>query len=207
MVTSARERGATAVLEGIGNRLWGFPPKLMAPIVRQLGPLRALRWFLWNMPRYERTLKAFGGLRTHLLSTTISVINGCPYCTFGHAYAFQLVHLRERGYLFPLDEHAIGQLRGSAPAVIRDHLVDALQRVNLHGEVPWLDRTIALTLGAEPRRDEPDDARLAHLVRMFGVLNSVGIASQTAPDEAHDPVNRNRPLKQLYAGLRAATSM
>ncbi len=205
MATHPLQQGATAALEGIGKRLWGFPPSLMAPIVRQLGPLRALRWAIWNMPRYERTLKRFGGLRTHLLCTVISLINGCPYCTYGHAYAFHLIHLRERGYMFPLDEHAIGQLRGMAPAVVRHHLVEALRKVNLHDEVPRLERVIALTAAEDRRPTEPDDVRLAHLVRMFAVLNSVGISSRTAPDQAHDPINKNAPLKQLYAGLRAAT--
>lgn len=31
-------QSATAMLEGIGQRLWGFPPRLMAPIVSYLGP-------------------------------------------------------------------------------------------------------------------------------------------------------------------------
>jgi hypothetical protein len=199
-------RGATVVLEGVGRRLWGFPPSLMAPIVGQLGAVRALWWAVWNLPRYERTLKAFGGLRTHLLCVAISLVNGCPYCTYGHAYALQLIHLRERGYMFPLDEQAIGRLRGMTPALVRHRLVEALRRVNLHDEVPWVDRVIELTVAQDRRPTEPNEVRLVHLVRMFAVLNSVGIRSGTAPDQAHDPINKNDPLKQLYAGLRAATS-
>lgn len=206
MVSSALERGVTAVLEGVGKRLWGFPPRLMAPIVAQLGPIRALRWFVWNLPRYKRTLKAFGGVRTHLLCVAISLINGCPYCTFGHAYAFELAYLRDHGRLFPLGEHAIGTLRGLAPAMIRHRLVDALRCAGLHTEVRWLDRTIVLALAEDQRPTDRDDVHIAHLVRMFGVLNSVGIASRTAPDEAHSPLNKDDALKLRYARLRAAAS-
>lgn len=202
---SPSRRVATAVLEGAGTRLWGFPPQLMAPIVRELGPLRALGWFVRNMPRYERTLAALGGLRTHLLCVAISLINGCPYCTYGHAYAFQLIHLHERGCLFPLSEQAMGELCGLAPASIRHELVDALRRAGLEAEVPAVERVIELSIGHGLRPTAPNDVRLAHLVRMFAVLNSVGIKSRTAPDEAHDPINKNSALKQLYAGLRAAT--
>ncbi|MGH3568827.1 MAG: hypothetical protein ACRDRH_22935 [Pseudonocardia sp.] len=204
MVRSALGHGVTAMLEGAGNRLWGFPPRLMAPIVGQLGPLRALWWFVWNMPRYERTLKSFGGVRTHLLCVTISLINGCPYCTFGHAYALELAYLRDHGRLFPLGEHAIGSLLGLTPAMIRHRLVTAMKLAGLHVEVRWLDRTIMLALAEDQRPTDRDDVRIAHLVRMFGVLNSVGIASRPAPDEAHDPLNKDSDLKLRYANLRAA---
>lgn len=210
MIASPLERGVTAVLESGGHRLWGVTPRLMAPAVRQLGPLRALRWFAWNMPRYLRTLTVFGGLRTHLVGTAISLINGCPYCTYGEAYAFQLIHLRDRGFLFPLDEHAMGHLCGRPPAVIRSSLVDALQRAGLHGEVPVLDRTIALAAGGDDQRPtEPDDVRLAHLVGMLGVLNSVGVTYQVrkASGEALDPVNKDCALKRRYARLRAESSV
>ncbi|MGI9004478.1 MAG: hypothetical protein ACR2GH_22980 [Pseudonocardia sp.] len=207
MVSSALRRAATAVLEGVGKRLWGFPPHLMAPVVTQLGPLRALGWFAWNMPRYERTLKIFGGVRTHLLCILVSLINGCQYCTFGHSYALELTYLRDHDRLFPLGEHAIGMLRGQQPAMIRYRLVEAMKLAELHDELWWLERTVALALTDDRRPTEPNDVRIAHLVRMFGVLNSVGVASKTAPDEAHDPLNKDSAFKQRYAGLRAAASM
>lgn len=207
MVSSALGRAATAVLEGVGKRLWGFPPHLMAPVVAQLGPLRALRWFAWNMPRYERTLKTFGGVRTHLLCILISLINNCQYCTFGHAYALELTYLRDHDRLFPLGEHAIVMLRGQQPAMIRYRLVEAMKLAGLHDELWWLERAYAMIQINDKRSTEPRDAPIAHLVRMFGMLNSVGVASKTALDEAHDPLNKDSAFKQRYAGLRAAASM
>ncbi len=199
------ERFAVAVLEGVGKRLWGFPPSLMAPIVQQLGPGPALRWFVSNMPRYERTLRAFGGLRTHLMCTAISLVNGCGYCTFGHAYAFELIYFRERGRLFPLDEDALDALRGQSAFVIRDRLIEALEQAELHSEIHWLERALALAVDGQWPTDR-DEMRVAHLVRMFSVLNSVGIDRQISPDEAHDPANKDRILKWRYATRRIVTA-
>ncbi len=201
MAPSPLERGITAALERAGESMWGFRPRLMGPTVRQLGPLRALRWFGWNMPRYEQTLKAFGGLRTHLLSTTTSLVRGCAYCSFGHAYAFELIYLREHGVLFPLDEYAITGLCTLDPVVIRDRLADALHEAGLGGEVAWLDRMLELQAGSREPRDR-DDMRVGHLIRMFAVLNACGIAGDVTPDQAHDPTNKDRALKHRYLLLR-----
>lgn len=201
MAAGPMDRLVVAVLEGVGRRLWGFPPNLMAPIVGEFGPLRAPGWFLANMPRYERTLKAFGGLRTHLLAVAISLVNGCRYCTYGHGYALELIYFRDHGALFPLGAKELDELVGRPEAVIRRQLVDALEEARQHTEVAPLDRAFALHAGGLPT--ERADLRIAHLVRMFGVLNSVGIASQAPPDQAHDPLNKNLVLKHCHELLRA----
>lgn len=206
MVSSPLERGVTAMLEGAGNQMWGFTPRLMAPAVRQLGPLGALRWFAANMPRYLLTLRAYGGLRTHLIGAVISLLNGCPYCTHGEAYAFQLIYLRERGRLFPLDEHELGQLCGQPSAFVRRRLVEALELAGLQSEVPVLDRVIELTVGPDQRPSEPEEIRLAHLVRMLSRMNAIGMSNRMpkAPGEAMDPVNKDGAPKLRYVGLRGA---
>ncbi|MBV9312593.1 MAG: hypothetical protein JO100_02400 [Pseudonocardia sp.] len=206
MVSGALERGATVLLEHVGTRLWGFPPRLMSPIVTQLGPIRALSWFVCNMPQYERTLSVFGAVRTHLLCTTISLINGCRYCSYGHGYALGLAYLHEHGRLFPLSERTLGELCGLAPGVIRHHIVKAVHRAGLHNELRWLERAITLTTAEDQRPTDYDDARISHLVRMFGVLNSVGNADNTEPDEAHSPLNKDYHLKLRYAELWAAST-
>jgi hypothetical protein len=81
MVNGRLDRFAVAVLEGIAKRLWGFSPRLMPVIVEQLGGVRALGWFAANMPRYERTLRAFGPVRTHLLTFFPSTSTPSPNCT------------------------------------------------------------------------------------------------------------------------------
>lgn len=200
-MAGAMDRLATWALEAVPRRLWGFPPRLMPSIVQRLGAVRAAAWFAWNMPRYERTLKTFGGVRTHLLCSTISLINGCHYCTVGHAYALQLIYLRERDELFPLDEREISQLQGLDRAELRARLTSTLGLAGLAEELPWVERVFELTAGQQPRADR-DDSRIAHLVRMFAVLNACGIAGLVEPDQAHDPVNRDTALIERYRQLR-----
>jgi len=203
MAESALDRWATGLLEALGRRLWGFSPRLMREIVARLGPLGALGWFIANMPRYERTLKVLGPLRTHLLCSGISLCNGCPYCTYGHAYAFELHYLRERDRLFPLAEQEIVALHRLAPERLVERLTEALEAGALAGEIPVLRRLLALSEGHGEVAEE-HDRRLRHLLRMFAVLNTCAIASNVAPDEAHDPINKDRALKDRYAALREA---
>lgn len=195
------DRAAVGVLHSLGKRLWGFPPRLMAALVERGGALRTLGWFVRNMPRYERTRRDLGALRTHLLAMSISLVNGCEYCTFGHGYAMDLIYLREHGKLFPLSVDELLDLRDLEPDEIRRRLSDALTTAGLPDEVPWLERVIALTTGqAQPTAD---DARLAHLVEMFALLNGTGIACGTEPDEAHDPVNKDTSLKERLQRMRS----
>jgi hypothetical protein len=203
MAERGSDRFAVRVLEGIGQRLWGFPPRLMAPIVAQLGPLRALGWFARNMPRYERTVRAIGPLRTHLVCALISLHNGCRYCSFGHLYAVELVYLEQRGKLFPLDARSAPDWIGLPPAELRRQMVAVLQQADLHGEVLWVDATLALAGGTQ-RPVDAQEARIAHLVSMFRVLNDVGIAGEVEPDEAHDPLNKNLGLKARHHELRGS---
>lgn len=193
---------AVSVLRRFGRRRWGFPPNIMRPIVDQLGPLRALWWFTTNMPRYERTLQVLGPLRTHLLCVTISLLNGCAYCSHGHTYAFELVFLCERGALFQRCPESLETLCGLSPAEIRMHMLEAAQQAGLHDDVRWVDRAIRLTLSPGQRPTEIDDLRVAHLVRMFGVLNQVAMRDHTIPDEAHDSVNKDVELKRRYTQLQ-----
>jgi hypothetical protein len=204
MAERAVDRFAVRVLERIGRLLWGFPPRLMAPIVAQLGALPALAWFVRNMPRYERTLRTLGPLRTHLACTLISLYNGCRYCSFGHLYAVELIYLEQHGTLFPLDARSVPDWIGLRPVELRRRMVDVLQQADLHGEALWVDTTLALASG-EQRAVDAREARIAHLVSMFRVLNDVGIAGDVEPDEAHDPRNKNAGLKARHHELRGAS--
>ena len=73
-----------------------------------------------------------------------------------------------------------------------------------HGEVLWVDATLALASGAQ-RPVDAQEARIAHLVSMFRVRGDVGIASDIEPDEAHDPLNKNVRLKSRLRELRGST--
>jgi hypothetical protein len=45
---------------------------------------------------------------------------------------------------------------------------------------------------------------MVRLLKMFAVLNTCGRAGCVAPDEAHDPLNKDVALKERYRALRAA---
>jgi hypothetical protein len=93
---------------------------------------------------------------------------------------------------------------GLRPAELRRRMVDVLQQADLHGEALWVDTTLALASGAQRAVDAPE-ARIAHLVSMFRVLNDVGIAGDVEPDEAHDPRNKDAALKARHHELRGAS--
>jgi hypothetical protein len=204
MAERGLDRFAARALERIGRQLWGFPPRLMAPIVAQLGALPALAWFVRNMPRYERTLRVLGPLRTHLACTLISLYNGCRYCSYGHLYAVELIYLEQRRELFPLDARSVTEWIGLSPAELRNRIVDVLQQADLHGEARWVDTTLALASGSQ-RAVDALEARVAHLVAMFRTLSDVGIAAEVEPDEAHDPLNKDAGLKARHDELRGAS--
>jgi len=194
---------AVGILERLGRLLWGFPPNLMRPIVEQLGSIRALLWFVRNMPRYERTLQVVGPVRTHLLCTVISLHNGCRYCAYGHAYALDLVLYRDRNQVLPVDAATLATWTGLPAGELRERLSTLLQQAKLHVEVLWVDRALAMAGGGQ-RPIDSTEARVAHLVRMFATLNRVGIAGDVEPDEAHDPANKDTGLRRRHAEYRAA---
>lgn len=192
---------AVFILESIGQMLWGFKPSLMAHIVEQKGAVKSVVWFARNMPRYQRILKKHGPIRTHLISSVISTLNGCPYCTYGHAYAFQLHFLQQRGELFPIDENAMFALH----TLPRDDIIlrfeSVLTEAGLSDE--WVHVRRSIALHDDPSLAESsDDQDLVHLVFLFEFLNECGINGKVPADQAHDPINRLHDLRKRYAALR-----
>jgi hypothetical protein len=198
---SALDNTASAILERLGQHLWGFRPRLMRQIVKDRGAVASLAWFATNMPGYERTLAAEGALRTHLWCVAISIENGCAYCTFGHGLALELAYVRDRGGLFALDERDLVALTTEGYDDRRASLVAAVVASGMDGEVGALGRLWDLHDGAAPV--STIDRRMARLLGMFTVLNTCGRDGCVAPDEAHDPLNKDVTLKERYRALRA----
>jgi hypothetical protein len=182
--------------------VWGFAPRMIPHIVRRLGPGHAMLWIGANMPRMLWTMQVLGPLRTHLAAMAISLHYGCTYCTYGHAFALELIYLRDRGHLFPVDAHTIATWWGVEPHVLARRLQAVLQEAGLHAETVWVDRTLAIAEGAGPT--DRDEVRIAALVRMLGVMTRIAIEAGIEPDEAQNPINKNTALKKRYAQLRAA---
>lgn len=211
-MTSLPDRAARKVLTGVSSKLWDLEANLMEDIVEQHGPVRSVTWFARNMPTYEKILKHWGPLRTHFLATALSVVNGCAYCSYGHAYAFQLHYFQQEGKLFPLSEQDMldliseGETRSAAEeekrqSTAKQTLAQSLVDADLADEVPYMDR--AFEVRDSRTVEDEDDKRLLHLADMFAWLNSCGINGGTAPDGAHDPINKERELQERYREARA----
>ncbi len=193
----------TAALEQVGKRLWGFKPNLMEDIVDQHGSGTSLSWFARNMPRYERILKQWGPVRTHLVASITSAMTGCPYCTYGHAYAMELHYFSERSELMSADEREIEGWCGQEEATVVENFRRLLVDSDLESELPILERVVELRSGQESTGSD-DDANIAHLLKMFEFLNSCGINAGTESDAAHDPINKNAELRTAYARRRSS---
>jgi len=198
---SLLDRPATAVLERIGNKLWGFKPNLMRHFVTRHGPIGAVAWFASNMPTYERILKRWGPIRTHLLATAISAVNGCPYCTHGHAIAFQLHYYQQTEKLFPIDENEMVALGDQDSSTVFDRFETSLGQAELDDEIPTLRRAQALLADRTMAAGETDGA-LVHLIDMFAALNACGIDSAAEIDQVHDPINRDLVVRERYEAAR-----
>ncbi len=201
MAQNGPERLVTAALGLMCQALWGFVPRMLPHVVQAMGPLRAVAWFAVNMPRYLWTMHVFGPLRTHLACVAISLHNNCTYCAYGHAYALELIYLRDHDRLFPLDARTLSGWLDLEPRELTHRLHGVLQQAGLHVEALWVDRTLALATGAQ-RPMDASEARIAHLVRMLGRMNSIAVASKVEPDEAQNPINKNAAIKARYAELR-----
>lgn len=194
---------ATSLLEMIGMTLWGFRPNLMRDIVEQHGAGSSISWFVRNMPTYERTLSQWGPIRTHLLAVEISVLNGCPYCTYGHAYALELHYFKQRGTLMPVDEKEITGWHSLDDATAIERFRQLIDAADLPDEHAYLERMVQLRQGAESSGSS-DDVKILHLLSMFSFLNRCGIGGKTHSDQAHDPINKDAALRSDYNRQRSA---
>jgi len=185
--------------------MWGFIPDVVPEIVTSMGTRRAVGWFMANFPRYLVTLYVLGPVRTHLACLTISLYNGCSYCAYGRAHALELLYLRDRGRLFPVDACTLSSWRDLPHRELSLRLRGVLEEAALHAEVIWVESTLALVAG----ETDPIDAtefRIEHLCRMVGTMNRIAIAAGSQPDQAHDAINKDVALKARLAELQSAGS-
>jgi hypothetical protein len=202
MARAEVERFVTRLLEAMCQVVWGFAPRMISHIVSRLGPGHAVLWVSASMPRMLWTTHVLGPIRTHLAAMAISLYYGCTYCAYGHAFALELIYLRDRGHLFPVDAHTLATWWGVEPHVLARRLRTLLQDAGLHSETLWVDRTLELVAGAAP--SDADDVRITHLVRMLGLMTRIAIDAGIEPDEAQNSINKNVALKKRYEELRAS---
>lgn len=194
---------AVFLLEALGDYLWGFKPNLMADFVNRQGALPALFWFANNMPKYEHILEEWGPMRTHLIATVLSTLEGCEYCANGHAYALELHYLQANDKLFPLSKGEMFALHTLSEEQILAGFEQALIEADLAEEILPLMRVAELRHDSSLATTASDD-NLLQLIQMFSVLSACAIASNTSLDSAHDPIWKDRALCDRYITLRRA---
>jgi hypothetical protein len=200
------KRLAVRGLEALCRAMWGFPPTIIRLVVDHMGPLRAIGWFGAHMPRFLVSRVVLGPVRVHLACIVVSLRNGCAYCAYGHVYALELLYLRQRGRLFPIDATALDEWYDLDARTLRVRLRTALANAGLHTEAIWVDRIVALAEGSQTPVD-PAEVRLAHVIRMADTASRIAAAGNAAPDEAHDPVNKDAAVKARHAELRSAAAI
>jgi alkylhydroperoxidase family enzyme len=200
------KRLAVRGLEALCRAMWGFPPTFIRLVVDHMGPLRAIGWFGAHMPRFLAARVALGPVRVHLACIVVSLRNGCGYCAYGHVYALELLYLRQHGRLFPIDATALDDWYDLDPRALRVRLRTALADAGLHREAVWVDRIVALAEGSQTPVDAAE-VRLAHVIRMADTASRIAAAADAAPDQAHDPVNKDAVVKARHAELRAAAAI
>ncbi|GAA1875727.1 hypothetical protein GCM10009836_66280 [Pseudonocardia ailaonensis] len=204
MAGRALNRVTVRLLHAGCRTMWGFEPRMIPHIVEAMGPGGALRWFAANMPRYLVTMQVLGGIRTHLAGMVISLYNGCHYCAYGHGYALELLYLRQKGKLFPLDVRTLDEWLEIGPRQLTGRMQAVLRDAGMHAEALWVDATVGLVSGQQQPVDGAE-VRLAHLVSMFGTMNRIAVeAGCIDADQAQNPVNKDRAVKERHAALRAA---
>src|SRR5919112_3780902 len=122
MAGAAVERFVTRLMEAMCQVVWGFAPRMIPHIVRRLGPGRSILWVGAGMPRMLWTIHVLGPVRTHLAALAISLYYGCTYCAYGHAFALELVYLRDRGRLFPVDACTLATWQDLPPRELAQRL-------------------------------------------------------------------------------------
>ena len=185
--------------------MWGFMPAVIPAMIETMGTARALRWFAANFPRFLVTLYVLGPVRTHLVGLAVSLRNGCVYCAFGRAHALELIYLRDRDKLFPLDSRTLGSWIALSPRELGLALRGVLEEAGMHAEVIWVERALALAAGDIVPMDAAE-ARIAHLCRMVSAVNAIALRAGVVPDQAQDPINKDQALKDRFAALQAASA-
>lgn len=201
MMRRAADRFATWFLRQYPLQRWGLRLVISPYIVQNLGPMPAIRWALINGPRADRLRRELGSMGANFVLAVASLLNGCSYCLYAHARAFELYYFDKHGKLFPLDQHELLSLIPLTDEASRTRLENALQEAGLEDETATFRRLYALKLeAAKPENDR--DRIFLEAIEMYDMLNFCANADQLELDDAHDEINKNQELKARYAEAR-----
>src|SRR5262249_35192900 len=136
----------------------------------------------------ERASIALGERDAQVVFSLSAMWYGCRFCSVGHMLAANLVHLRDTGLLFPIDEADVLVLRQQTDAEMRAWLAERLSAAELVVLQRRLERLSALSDGAKPVSAE-DDA-IAAALALWAVITECSVLFEL-------PVERIPPLSAI----------
>lgn len=212
------QRAALRALSVLGRLTTGYDVPFLADVVAQYG-LRGAMARLGTLEKIVAVLEAAWGTRdAHHLIGFAALYNGCHFCALGHIYAANLVHFRDTGAVFPLDERALRErMRVDDDRQLLDFVRARLTDPTHAGLVALLERQFQLKVGEAPHPalgtapagspTERVDDLLAMTITAYDWLNHCSLASGTGESEVVSliaPLHRDRALRRRYDAARAA---
>ncbi len=150
---------------------------------------------------YDGLFERWGPLRTHLLASSLSALNGCRSKTQKHIRSFQLHYFKARGRLFPIDEAEFLALTEAGPDEMIESLVAHLVRANLAEETDPLRRTFELYVFPSKAKDGRD-GRLMELIEILSAAGDDSHAEASPTDMDYDAIVSDADLSARYDALR-----
>jgi len=194
------QRAAKFIITKVINNLWGFTPSLMMELIERKGGMGSLFFVMKNMTHYESISKKMGPIPINILTTNISILNGCPYCIYGHALAFNLYYFEKYNELFKWDEKDFEKMARLSEEEKITNILSIYQEKRINHLLPHFETQLKLRAGAKPKNQEEKNIKFINT--LYDYLNACGIESNLDPDEAHDPRNKNKALIEKYHQAR-----
>lgn len=129
--------------------------------------------------------------------------NGCPFCSYGHLYAADLLHFEETGTLCPISPEAMLEARGWLDAEITGWITTSLTGPIWGPIAATVLRQRELRGGAAAR--SPMDETLLQVTAAWQLISECSLQHEiTNAPPLHPRMARARRLQRAYRAARAA---
>lgn len=192
------ERAFLKAMDFVSLLTQGYTAAFSEELLRQHGIRGFLKHAGTMTEGWKLLVEQFGARTAHLLAAFGSFWNGCGYCATGHVLGHNLLLYREKGELFPLDEHQLPELMRLPDREVLARLrQDLASRPEL---LALLERQHALKQGAQVVHAE--DHALACANSLYDWVNECSIVVEGS-GPPFDPVAKDKALCERYAQARA----
>ena len=199
----ATSKPARSFFGVVGNLLKGVPHK--SPYIKDDGTahLSSSSLELDHLLQYERIIQEWGPLKTNLVASVVSNLNGSIENAKSHSRAFQLHFLAQTEGVFALDDADVLILFELRPGDMVEKLAEALLEANLPDEAEILRRSFELYVYPQ-KASGYIDGKAVHLIKLLNARDGAKCASSVLKDQYEDPILYDPDLKRRYAELRKA---